>query len=97
MGTIPTAPETEPTRSRLVLSAPNPNRFTVSAGTLRVDRFMKRFIVIGGVGIIIAVFGICFFIVAQVVPLFQSPSVRPLQTIPTGVVDPVLVGTDEWA
>lgn len=97
MGSSPTSPESKPsTQTALHLNAPDPNRFTVSKGTLRVDRFMNRFIMIGGIGVIMAVFGICFFIVAEVVPLFQSPSVKPVAEIETGVKHPLLVGSDEW-
>jgi phosphate transport system permease protein len=81
----------------LSLSAPDPDRFTVSRGTLRVDRFMNRFIAVGGIAVILAVFGICFFILAEVLPLFQSPSVSEFRKIPTAVEQPLLLGADEWA
>tara|TARA_B110000037_G_scaffold212998_2_gene266650 strand:+ start:168193 stop:170388 length:2196 start_codon:yes stop_codon:yes gene_type:complete len=57
---------------------------------------MGRFIVVGGVGVILAVFGICFFIFAEVLPLFQAPSVRPLTEIRTDIADPIILGSDEW-
>lgn len=57
---------------------------------------MGRFIVVGGIGVILAVFGICFFILAEVIPLFRAPSVKPLTTISTGVETPMILGADEW-
>jgi phosphate transport system permease protein len=82
--------------SRFFDTAPDPERFEVSKGLLRIDRFMNRFIVIGGLGVILAVFGICIFIVAEVLPLFQSPSVEPLSEVATGIDDALLLGADEW-
>lgn len=98
MATPSSPSETEPDQKGTPFgrSAPDPDRFTVSRHTLRIDRFMNRFIVVGGVSVILAVFGICFFIVAEVVPLFQSASVRELQTIETGVASPLAIGSDEW-
>ncbi len=65
---------------------------------------MTSFIKVGGIGIIIAVFAICIFILWQVLPLFRSASVEPLDR--QGAVDVgslltpgstvVALGTDEW-
>jgi phosphate transport system permease protein len=76
---------------------PVPERFQVSKGTLRLDIFMTHAIRIGGVGIIIAVFGIFFFILAQVFPLFRTAKVEPLRTIEVTGTIPKVLGLDEWA
>lgn len=57
---------------------------------------MGRFIVVGGIAVILAVFGICFFILAEVVPLFQRPTVDRLSAYETGIEKPLIVGSDEW-
>jgi phosphate transport system permease protein len=54
-------------------------RATVLASVRRrtlVDRLMRWVVVAGGLGIIVSVLGILFFIVAAVVPLFESASVE---------------------
>lgn len=82
-----------------------PARFVTPRGTLLVDRFMTGFIKFGGIGIIIAVFAICVFIVVQVIPLFRGARVDPLLdrsdievrgAVATGSQVAVL-GLDEWA
>ncbi len=82
-----------------------PARFVTPPATLLVDRFMTGFIKFGGIGIIIAVFTICVFIIAQVIPLFRGARVEPLANradidvrgaIPVGSRAAVL-GLDEWA
>lgn len=79
-----------------VSSAPDPERFEVSKGTLRVDRFMNRFIIVGGLGVIAAVFGIFVFILAEVIPLFQGAKVTKRSTVSTGITHPIALGADEW-
>ncbi|MDB6069391.1 MAG: binding-protein-dependent transport system inner rane component, partial [Verrucomicrobiales bacterium] len=75
-----------------------PERFKVAPATLRFDRFMTFAIKAGGLGIIIAVFGIFVFIVSQVLPLFRSARVAE-----TGAMNfapgkaPLVFGIDEWA
>ncbi len=76
---------------------PDPSRFTVAKGTLRFDRFMTHFIKVGGIGVILAVFGIFAFIAWQVFPLFRGARVKPLASVPFSVKDPVAAGIDEWA
>ncbi len=76
---------------------PDPHRFEVSKGTLRLDRFMNRFIALGGIAVICAVFGILVFIFLEIVPLFRSASVEPLESFETGVPEPLAVGADEWS
>lgn len=74
----------------------DPERFSVSKGTLRVDGFMNRFIKIGGIGIIVAVFGIFIFILWQVIPLFQGAKVKEESVVATGLKEVSVLGVDEW-
>lgn len=60
----------------------NEARFRPSRATLLFDRFMTRFIAIGGIGVIVAVFGIFLFILSQVLPLFSRASVTPGKSFP---------------
>ncbi|CAN5189313.1 ABC transporter permease subunit [soil metagenome] len=76
---------------------PVPERFQVSKGTLRFDTFMTHAIRVGGVGIIVAVFGIFFFILGQVIPLFGGAKVKPARTIDVPGDVPKVLGIDEWA
>ena len=56
--------------------APAPeSRFTVSAMTLATDRWMGRLIRFGGVGVVLAVFGMLAFLIFQVFPLFTGATV----------------------
>ncbi len=72
--------------------------------TLLVDRFMTSFIKIGGIGIILAVFAICVFIILQVLPLFRSAQVEPVAAHAERDIGPLLaegslpvvLGNDEW-
>ena len=75
---------------------PVPQRFLASKGTLRLDRFMTWLITVGGVGVIIAVFGICFFILAEVLPLFGGASVVENGTTKLGATNAIVIGSDEW-
>ncbi|MEO0796670.1 MAG: ABC transporter permease subunit [Verrucomicrobiota bacterium] len=74
----------------------DPKRFDVSKGTLRLDSFMTQFIKIGGIGIIFAVFAIFIFITWQVLPLFQSASVKEVFIADTNKTDFAIIGVDEW-
>lgn len=71
-------------------------RFAVSKGTLRADRFMNWFIMIGGLGVIAAVFAIFFFILVEVWPLFQGAAVRSQMVVETNTSNPIALGADEW-
>ena len=86
-------PDSLRNRSRV----PDPERFRVSKGTLRIDAFMTRFIFVGGLGVIFAIFGIFFFILAEILPLFRGAEVAGEASIETGVTDPLLLGADEWS
>ena len=76
---------------------PDPKRFEVSRATLWFDVFMGWAIRFGGIGVILAVFGIFYFIGKEVVPLFRSGDVgqgvafSPPKLSPTAVM-----GVDEW-
>jgi phosphate transport system permease protein len=75
---------------------PDPQRFRVSKATLRLDRFMTRFILVGGLGVIFAIFGIFFFILAEILPLFRGAKVEPARTFDTAIPEVLVMGTDEW-
>ncbi|MDB4673877.1 hypothetical protein OAF27_03585, partial [Verrucomicrobiales bacterium] len=82
---------------------PVPERFKVAKATLRFDTFMGYAIQVGGVAIIVAVFGILAFILAQVLPLFGKAEVTERRSIP-GDTPPTTadetapaIGLDEWA
>ena len=72
-----------------------PERFIVSRGVLRLDRFMTQGIQIGGISIILAVFGIFFFIASVIWPLFQRPSLTPLRQLALEASASTLVGLDD--
>lgn len=77
------------------LHQPDPKRFEVSRATLWFDRLMGWLIRFGGVAVILAVFGIFYFVVKEVVPLFGGAEVKQ-----AGKANfegkPVLIGVDEW-
>lgn len=74
-----------------------PERFLASKGTLRLDRFMTHAIQLGGLGIIVAVFGIFFFILIEILPLFGHAEVHEDKSFPIGFTGPGVLGVDEWA
>ena len=75
-------------------------RFATSRMTLFIDRAMTWFIRAGGLGVILAVFGIFVFIAWQVVPLFRSASITSIgtTTLPNGMAANDVRGllSDEW-
>ena len=75
---------------------PVPERFLASKGTLRLDRFMSWLITLGGVGVIIGVFGICFFILAEVLPLFGGATVTEMGSVKQVSIKARVLGADEW-
>ena len=75
---------------------PVPERFQVSRGTLLIDRAMTQFIRVGGLGITVAVFGIFFFILIEILPLFRGAKVEESATRPTPVTRVAVMGADEW-
>jgi len=74
-----------------------PARFLASKATLRFDRFMGWAIQAGGVGIIIAVFGIFVFITAEIIPLFRGAKVGKPENFTVGATHVAVMGVDEWA
>lgn len=75
---------------------PVPARFQVSRGTLLIDRAMTQIIRVGGLGITLAVFGIFFFILIEILPLFRGAKVGEISTLPSGVPTAIAMGADEW-
>ncbi len=76
-------------------------RYTTSRLTLWVDGFMTRFIRVGGVAVIAAVFLIMIFIAAVALPLFRGATVGTPVHLPAvaGVEPaeaPMAFGIDEW-
>ena len=58
---------------------PVPERFQVAKTTLWFDRIMTKTIIGGGFTVIVAVFGILFFLLAVTIPLFQGADVEERQ------------------
>lgn len=74
---------------------PDPRRFEVSKATLWFDRFMGWAIRLGGISVIIAVFGIFWFIGKEVIPLFKPGAVVKAASVESGTA-PLILGVDEW-
>lgn len=90
-------PPTPRAEGRRRQPGPVPERFIVSRRTLLLDRFMTSAIVFGGIGIVVAVFGIFAFILGEIFPLFQDARVEEAGRRPfTHEVGGVL-GLDEWS
>ena len=84
------------------MPAPVPERFLVSKSTLRFDRLMTFVIRFGGIAIVLAVFGMCLFILLEVIPLFKSAKVEAVSTVPLSSNSekkslPKIFGLDEWS
>jgi len=83
---------------------PDAKRFDVSRTTLWLDRVMGWAIRFGGISVIVAIFGIFYFIGKEVVPLFRTAEVSPAGVIEPGPTPIALVpaagagilGVDEW-
>lgn len=73
-----------------------PVRYEISPAARRIDRAMTHFIKVGGIGIILAVFGIFIFIASQIFPLFQGAKVEHLDTYELPAGQYLALGTDEW-
>jgi len=89
--------ETAPAPPTRPASRPVPKRFLASKATLRLDRFMTFAIQFGGIGIIVAVFGIFLFILAEVMPLFGGAKVNHGENFPLNIKDVRVMGADEWS
>jgi len=74
-----------------------PERFIVSRGTLRWDRFMNSAIVFGGIGIVVAVFGIFAFIGLEIAPLFQGARIHEKSVVELAAPTEAVTGLDEWS
>lgn len=87
----PRSPSPEPT----LLS---PNRFITAPLTLFIDRTMTWVIKAGGLGIIVAVFGIFAFILVQILPLFQGAQVSEATRVALPIPAAQIAGLalDEW-
>ena len=70
-------------------------RYPISQGVRRIDRWMTSFIRIGGLGIVCAVFGIFVFILSQVIPLFRHASAFHDQTWSIPPADYCALDADE--
>ena len=76
--------------------APAPeSRFTVSPMTLAADRWMGRLIRFGGVGVVLAVFGMLAFLIFQVFPLFTGAKVTAVGSLSVPA-NAVAFGEDEY-
>ncbi len=75
--------------------SPDPKRFDVSRATLLFDRLMGWVIRFGGIAVILSVFGIFYFVVKEVVPLFHAAEVEAAGEVEAGV-EPAVIGVDEW-
>jgi len=71
------------------------SRFTVSAWTLATDRWMGRVIRVGGVGVVLAVFGMLAFLIFQVFPLFTGAKVASMGVLKVPATA-VAFGEDEY-
>ncbi|MDP3921199.1 MAG: ABC transporter permease subunit [Candidatus Omnitrophota bacterium] len=72
------------------------SRFQTAASTLFLDRFMTRFIAVGGISVIAAVLGIFLFIAWQTLPLFQGAKIRRASSVALPEGDYAVLGADEW-
>jgi phosphate transport system permease protein len=91
-----------PTESNASIKTPKtprpvPERFLVSKQTLRLDRFMTSMIAFGGVCIVVAVFGIFAFILAEVLPLFGKAKVHEAAKVEFPAAKGGAIGLDEWS
>jgi phosphate transport system permease protein len=85
------APPFEPQRR------PEPKRFETARSTLFVDRFMTRFINVGGISIITMVMGIFVFILWQILPLFRTAEVEELKAFQLVNKSYQALGLDEYS
>ena len=71
-------------------------KYEISKWTLFMDKFMSRFITVGGLSVILAVLLILVFIGKEVVPLLKEAKVSKLQTISIPAVESQAIAVDEW-
>ena len=75
----------------------NKPSYSISPLTKLVDRFMDLFIRIGGVGIILAVVGMLFFILWQALPLLKDAEISKEVSITAKAQQYRGLALDEWA
>ena len=75
---------------------PPESRFQVSRSTLLIDLWMGRIIRLGGISVVIAVFGMLAFLVSQIFPLFSKAKVEPLASVNFTQSSSVALGEDEY-
>lgn len=71
-------------------------RFKTASLTLTIDRFMNRFIKIGGAAVIAVVIGIFVFIISQTLPLFMHAKVHESGSVALAPGTYAAIGIDEW-
>ena len=72
------------------------SRFQVSRSTLLIDLWMGRIIRLGGISVVVAVFGMLAFLVSQIFPLFSKAKVEPLTPVDFTQASSVAWGEDEY-
>jgi phosphate transport system permease protein len=75
---------------------PPESRFQVSRSTLLADLWMGRIIRLGGISVVIAVFGMLAFLVSQIFPLFSKAKVDSLAPVNFSQAGSVALGEDEY-
>jgi ABC-type uncharacterized transport system permease subunit len=75
---------------------PPESRFQVSRATLLIDLWMGRIIRLGGVSVVIAVFGMLAFLVFQIFPLFSKAKVESLAPVNFTQTCQTALGEDEY-
>ena len=75
---------------------PPESRFQVSRSTLLIDLWMGRIIRLGGISVVIAVFGMLGFLVSQIFPLFSKAKVESLAPVNFSQTGNVALGEDEY-
>ena len=73
-----------------------PKKYEISKMTLFMDKFMSKFITVGGLSVILAVLLILVFIGKEVIPLLQEAKVSKLETITLPKVETKAIVVDEW-
>lgn len=58
---------------------------------------MNQFIKVGGLSVIVAVFAIFVFILAQILPFFRGADVEELKAVPLEPANYIQLGIDEWS
>ena len=74
----------------------NSQKYEISKWTLFMDKFMSKFISIGGLSVIFAVLLIMVFIGLEVIPLLKEAKVTENKTIDIPAVETQALTVDEW-